>query len=61
MGYGSAPQLQAAKRFSFEELKKYSNNFSEANSIGSGGYGKVNFIVFYHYYLLFCKTHWMHV
>ncbi|XP_030946979.1 probable leucine-rich repeat receptor-like protein kinase At5g49770 isoform X2 [Quercus lobata] len=41
MGNGSAPQLQAAKRFSFEELKKYTNNFSEANSIGSGGYGKV--------------------
>ncbi|KAK4558815.1 hypothetical protein RGQ29_008180 [Quercus rubra] len=41
MGNGSAPQLQAAKRFSFEELKNYSNNFSEANSIGSGGYGKV--------------------
>ena len=43
MGNGSAPQLQVAKRFSFEELKKYTNNFSEANSIGSGGYGKVNF------------------
>ncbi|XP_050264962.1 leucine-rich repeat receptor protein kinase HPCA1-like isoform X2 [Quercus robur] len=41
MGNGSAPQLQAAKRFSFEELKEYTNNFSEANSIGSGGYGKV--------------------
>nr|XP_023920892.1 probable leucine-rich repeat receptor-like protein kinase At5g49770 isoform X1 [Quercus suber] len=41
MGNGSAPQLQAAKRFSFEELKKYTNSFSEANSIGSGGYGKV--------------------
>ena len=27
--------------FSFEELKKYTNKFSEENSIGSGGYGKV--------------------
>nr|POF27342.1 putative leucine-rich repeat receptor-like protein kinase [Quercus suber] len=30
-----------ARGFSFEELKKYTNKFSEENSIGSGGYGKV--------------------
>ncbi|KAL7237808.1 hypothetical protein ACSBR2_004000 [Camellia fascicularis] len=30
-----------ARCFSFEELKKYTNTFSEANFIGSGGYGKV--------------------
>ena len=43
MGNGSVPQLQAAKRFSFEEPKKYTNNFSKTNSIGSGGFGKVDF------------------
>jgi hypothetical protein len=43
LGNGGVPQLKSAKRFSFEELKKYTNNFSEGNSIGSGGYGKVDF------------------
>ncbi|KAI4306420.1 hypothetical protein L6164_029698 [Bauhinia variegata] len=38
---GAAPQLKGARWFSFEELKKYTNNFSDANNIGSGGYGKV--------------------
>ncbi|XP_024171436.1 leucine-rich repeat receptor protein kinase HPCA1 isoform X2 [Rosa chinensis] len=38
---GSTPQLKGARSFSFEELMKYSNNFSEANDVGSGGYGKV--------------------
>ncbi|GKV49316.1 hypothetical protein SLEP1_g56072 [Rubroshorea leprosula] len=37
---GSIPQLRGARCFSFEELKKYTNNFSEANDIGSRGYGK---------------------
>lgn len=37
------PQLKGARLFSFEELRKYTNNFSEANDIGSGGYGKVGF------------------
>ncbi|KAK7850234.1 putative leucine-rich repeat receptor-like protein kinase [Quercus suber] len=40
-GSGGIPQLKAARCFSFEELKKYTNKFSEENSIGSGGYGKV--------------------
>lgn len=40
---GSIPQLKGARCFSFEELKKCTNNFSEVNDIGSGGYGKVNF------------------
>jgi hypothetical protein len=40
-GSGGVPQLKGARCFSFEELKKYTNKFSEANSIGSGGYGKV--------------------
>ncbi|TKY71779.1 leucine-rich repeat receptor protein kinase [Spatholobus suberectus] len=38
---GTAPQLKGARWFSFDELRKYTNNFSEANTIGSGGYGKV--------------------
>ncbi|KAI8556357.1 hypothetical protein RHMOL_Rhmol05G0246200 [Rhododendron molle] len=38
---GDVPQLRGAKSFSFEELKKYTNNFSETNDIGTGGYGKV--------------------
>ncbi|GLT85209.1 hypothetical protein SLE2022_034050 [Rubroshorea leprosula] len=37
----SIPQLKGARRFSLEELKKYTNNFSEFNYIGFGGYGKV--------------------
>ncbi|XP_028797387.1 probable leucine-rich repeat receptor-like protein kinase At5g49770 [Neltuma alba] len=38
---GMAPQLKGARWFSLEELKKYTNNFSEDNTVGSGGYGKV--------------------
>ncbi|XP_042427559.1 leucine-rich repeat receptor protein kinase HPCA1-like isoform X1 [Zingiber officinale] len=38
---GSAPQLKGARWFPFDEIKKITNNFSEANEIGSGGYGKV--------------------
>lgn len=38
---GGAPQLKGARWFSYDELKKCSNNFSESNEIGSGGYGKV--------------------
>ncbi|KAH8514448.1 hypothetical protein H0E87_007325 [Populus deltoides] len=40
-GVGGVPQLKGARCFSFEELKKYTNNFSETNDIGSGEYGKV--------------------
>ncbi|XP_048608815.1 leucine-rich repeat receptor protein kinase HPCA1-like [Brassica napus] len=36
-----APQLMGAKSFTFEELKKCTENFSEANDVGGGGYGKV--------------------
>ncbi|KAG4982290.1 hypothetical protein JHK87_027039 [Glycine soja] len=38
---GTAPQLKGARWFSFDDLRKYSTNFSETNTIGSGGYGKV--------------------
>ncbi|KAM7470163.1 hypothetical protein LguiA_008346 [Lonicera macranthoides] len=38
---GGVPQLKGARAFSFEELKKYTNNFSETNNIGSGGNGMV--------------------
>ncbi|XP_058075187.1 leucine-rich repeat receptor protein kinase HPCA1-like [Magnolia sinica] len=38
---GGAPQLKGARWFSYDELKKGTNNFSESNEIGSGGYGKV--------------------
>ncbi|XP_059460580.1 leucine-rich repeat receptor protein kinase HPCA1-like [Corylus avellana] len=41
MGSGGVPQLKGPRRFSFEEIRKYTNNFLEANGIGSGGYGKV--------------------
>ncbi|KAL5786886.1 hypothetical protein ACOSP7_003835 [Xanthoceras sorbifolium] len=38
---GSIPQVKGTRSFSFEELSKYTNKFSEANAIGSGGYGQV--------------------
>ncbi|MCO5580029.1 hypothetical protein L7F22_033895 [Adiantum nelumboides] len=38
---GGGPKLKGARYFSFAELKKATNNFSETNEIGSGGYGKV--------------------
>ncbi|XP_073142230.1 leucine-rich repeat receptor protein kinase HPCA1 isoform X2 [Henckelia pumila] len=38
---GGAPQLKGARWFSYDELKKCTNNFFESNEIGSGGYGKV--------------------
>ncbi|XP_010482273.1 PREDICTED: probable leucine-rich repeat receptor-like protein kinase At5g49770 isoform X2 [Camelina sativa] len=36
-----APQLMGAKAFTFEELSKCTNKFSEANDVGGGGYGQV--------------------
>ncbi|CAH8330538.1 unnamed protein product [Eruca vesicaria subsp. sativa] len=38
---GGAPQLKGARWFSYEELKKITNNFSMSSELGSGGYGKV--------------------
>ncbi|KAK6945670.1 Leucine-rich repeat-containing N-terminal, plant-type [Dillenia turbinata] len=40
-GAGGVPEIKGVRSFSFQELKKYANNFDEANSIGLGGYGKV--------------------
>ncbi|XP_064954819.1 leucine-rich repeat receptor protein kinase HPCA1-like [Musa acuminata AAA Group] len=36
-----APQLKGARWFSYDELRRCTNNFSVSNEIGSGGYGKV--------------------
>ncbi|XP_074275093.1 leucine-rich repeat receptor protein kinase HPCA1-like isoform X2 [Silene latifolia] len=38
---GDVPQLKGARFFSFEELQRCTNNFSEDNNIGAGGFGKV--------------------
>ncbi|KAF9690352.1 hypothetical protein SADUNF_Sadunf01G0186700 [Salix dunnii] len=38
---GPAPQIKGVLSFSFKELKKCTNNFSEVNALGSGGYGTV--------------------
>lgn len=43
---GEAPQLKGAIYFSYDELRKLTNNFSISNEIGAGGYGKVNVQVF---------------
>ncbi|KAJ0100204.1 hypothetical protein Patl1_21597 [Pistacia atlantica] len=37
---GGIPDLKEARRFSFQELSECTNNFSEANIIGSGGFEK---------------------
>ncbi|MQL93229.1 hypothetical protein Taro_025869 [Colocasia esculenta] len=44
-GGGDAPRIRGPKWFSFDELKRSTNNFSEANSIGTGSYGKVHHLV----------------
>ncbi|KAK9070736.1 hypothetical protein SSX86_011138 [Deinandra increscens subsp. villosa] len=38
---GGAPELKGTRLCPFEELKRCTNNFSEENIIGTGGYGKV--------------------
>ncbi|KAL7583461.1 hypothetical protein Lser_V15G44784 [Lactuca serriola] len=38
---GGVPQVKGTKAFSFEALVKCTNNFSETNTIGTGGYGMV--------------------
>ncbi|KAK7412406.1 hypothetical protein VNO78_03865 [Psophocarpus tetragonolobus] len=46
---GTAPQLKGARWFAFDDLRKYTNNFSESNTIGSGGYGKGEQMLVYEY------------
>ncbi|KFK31438.1 hypothetical protein AALP_AA6G111800 [Arabis alpina] len=36
-----APRLMGAKAFTFEEMSKCTNGFSQANDVGGGGYGQV--------------------
>ncbi|KAK4491319.1 hypothetical protein RD792_002055 [Penstemon davidsonii] len=38
---GGVPQLKGTKSFSYGELKRCTDNFSDMNDVGSGGYGKV--------------------
>uniref|UniRef100_A0A251T3X8 Putative concanavalin A-like lectin/glucanase domain, Telokin/Myosin light chain kinase n=1 Tax=Helianthus annuus TaxID=4232 RepID=A0A251T3X8_HELAN len=40
-GSGGVPELKGARSFTYEQLQKYTNNFSETNNIGRGGYGMV--------------------
>ncbi|XP_057523641.1 leucine-rich repeat receptor protein kinase HPCA1-like isoform X3 [Amaranthus tricolor] len=38
---GEVPQVKGARWFSFEDVKRCTNNFSHESEIGVGGYGKV--------------------
>ncbi|KAG5229408.1 leucine-rich repeat receptor protein [Salix suchowensis] len=42
----SVPRLKGARCFSFDEITKCTNNFSEANHIGTGGYGMASLSLF---------------
>lgn len=44
---GDAPQLKGARCFPYYELKNFTDNFSERNEIGAGGYGKENLAFFW--------------
>ncbi|KAI3807731.1 hypothetical protein L1987_23665 [Smallanthus sonchifolius] len=48
-GSCDVPQLNGARSFTFEELLKYTNNFSEINYIGRGGYGMGEQMLVYEY------------
>jgi len=43
----ASSQLKGVRWFSFDEMRKYTNNLAEASAIGSGGYAQVfiNFII----------------
>ncbi|MCO5598022.1 hypothetical protein L7F22_052111 [Adiantum nelumboides] len=41
LGINGAPKVKGARMFSLSEMKKATSNFSKANEIGAGGYGKV--------------------
>lgn len=40
-GGGDIPQIKEARWYSFEDMQRITNDFSETNEIGRGGYGKV--------------------
>ncbi|XP_049932634.1 leucine-rich repeat receptor protein kinase HPCA1-like [Nymphaea colorata] len=40
-GSGPEPEIKGASCFLYEEIKKFTNNFSEGNIIGVGGFGQV--------------------
>ncbi|KAL9359857.1 hypothetical protein Peur_047980 [Populus x canadensis] len=44
--YGRVPKLKGARHFSFVEITKSTDNFSEANHIGSGGYRMTSLSLF---------------
>ncbi|KAL8139959.1 hypothetical protein V2J09_005980, partial [Rumex salicifolius] len=39
--FGDVPQLQGTHSFTFDELKRCTQDFADSNNIGAGGYGKV--------------------
>ncbi|CAN6450292.1 unnamed protein product [Victoria cruziana] len=40
-GSGPEPEIKGARHFTYEEIKKLTNNFSQGNVIGIGGFGHV--------------------
>ena len=47
MLFRSRPWINGVRCFSFEELKKCTKNFSNANILGSGGFRQVRLLVCY--------------
>lgn len=57
-GAGEAPSLKGARWFTFDDIRRMTNEFDDDNMLGVGGYGKVR-LIFYpsilnHKY--FCKS-----
>lgn len=46
---GDVPKLKGTRVYSLQELKLATNNFSMDNEIGSGGYGKVQNLLWCHF------------